>query len=138
MSGPKIVRLNYSVFIRWMSKIWTNTLHLQNAPKIPRSLSFLLSVPGYIPILFLLMFRWFKIKCPMLLRFVNLLHSTCFGGWTILCFVSLASESRPDAVVVQSNGRSSFSQTAAVRHLTGSVTRPHGLRFVVVCSTWIY
>ncbi|KAL2647262.1 hypothetical protein AAZV13_05G108300 [Glycine max] len=68
----------------------TNTFHLQNAPKIPRSLSFLLSVP--------------------------------------------ASESRPDAVVVQSNGRSSFSQTAAVRHLTGSVTRPHGLRFAVVVA----
>ncbi|KAH1250490.1 6,7-dimethyl-8-ribityllumazine synthase, chloroplastic [Glycine max] len=57
----------------------TNTLHLQNAPKIPRSLSFLLSVP----------------------------------------------ESRPDAVVVQSNGRSSFSQTAAVvARFNEIVTKP--------------
>ena len=31
----------------------TNTLHLQNAPKSPSSLSFLLSVRGYIPIPFL-------------------------------------------------------------------------------------
>ncbi|KAH1236495.1 6,7-dimethyl-8-ribityllumazine synthase, chloroplastic [Glycine soja] len=68
----------------------TNTLHLQNAPKSPSSLSFLLSVR--------------------------------------------ASESRSDAVVVQSKGRSSFSQTAAVRHLTGSVTRAHGLRFAVVVA----
>ena len=63
----------------------------------------------------------------------NLLHSTCFGGWTILYFPSLASESRSDVVVVQSKGRSSFSQTTAVCHLTGSVTRAHGLRFAVVC-----
>ena len=63
----------------------------------------------------------------------NLLHSTCFGGWPILYFPSLASESRSDVVVVQSKGRSSFSQTTAVCHLTGSVTRAHGLRFAVVC-----
>ncbi|XP_057416346.1 6,7-dimethyl-8-ribityllumazine synthase, chloroplastic [Lotus japonicus] len=35
---------------------------------------------------------------------------------------------------VQSKGRSSFSQTAAVRHLTGSVTRAQGLRFAVVVA----
>ncbi|TKY59693.1 6,7-dimethyl-8-ribityllumazine synthase [Spatholobus suberectus] len=67
----------------------SNILHLQNAPKSPRSLSFLLSVR--------------------------------------------ASESKPH-VAVQSKGRSSFSQTAAVRHLTGSVTRTHGLRFAVVVA----
>ncbi|KAL2343612.1 hypothetical protein Fmac_004897 [Flemingia macrophylla] len=44
-----------------------------------------------------------------------------------------ASESKPH-VAVQSKGRSSFSQTAAVRHLTGSVTRTEGLRFAVVVS----
>ncbi|KAL5187858.1 6,7-dimethyl-8-ribityllumazine synthase, chloroplastic [Glycine soja] len=61
------------------------------------------------------------------------------ASWVCLACVigdtlQLTSESRPDAVVVQSNGRSSFSQTAAVRHLTGSVTRPHGLRFAVVVA----
>ncbi|CAJ2677843.1 unnamed protein product [Trifolium pratense] len=35
---------------------------------------------------------------------------------------------------VQSKGRSSFSQTAAVKHLTGSVTKTQGLRFAVVVA----
>lgn len=35
---------------------------------------------------------------------------------------------------VQRNDRSSFAQTAAVRHLTGSVTKAHGLRFAVVVA----
>ncbi|RDX79652.1 6,7-dimethyl-8-ribityllumazine synthase, chloroplastic, partial [Mucuna pruriens] len=76
----------------------SNILHLQNAPKSSRSLSFLLSVRGYI---------------------ANPFY--CFG------------EIKPH-VAVQSKGRSSFSQTAAVRHLTGSVTRAHGLRFAVVVA----
>ncbi|KAJ1430485.1 Lumazine/riboflavin synthase, partial [Sesbania bispinosa] len=42
-----------------------------------------------------------------------------------------ASEIKP---LVQSKGRSSFSQTAAVRHLTGSVTKAQGLRFAVVVA----
>ncbi|XP_029125846.1 6,7-dimethyl-8-ribityllumazine synthase, chloroplastic isoform X2 [Cajanus cajan] len=65
----------------------TNISQLQNAPKSPRSFSFLLSV----------------------------------------------KESKPH-VAVKSKGRSSFSQTAAVRHMTGSVTRTHGLRFAVVVA----
>ncbi|XP_061360495.1 6,7-dimethyl-8-ribityllumazine synthase, chloroplastic [Gastrolobium bilobum] len=44
-----------------------------------------------------------------------------------------ASDIKPQ-VAVQSKGRSSFSQTAAVRHLTGSVTRTQGLRFAVVVA----
>ncbi|KAK7319242.1 hypothetical protein RJT34_03960 [Clitoria ternatea] len=43
-----------------------------------------------------------------------------------------ASEFEPH-IAVQSRGRSS-SQTAAVRHLTGSVVRAHGLRFAVVVA----
>lgn len=49
----------------------------------------------------------------------------------IHCFPSLASKIKPH-VAVQSKGRSSFAQTTAVKHLTGSVTRAHGLRFAVV------
>ncbi|KAK7317889.1 hypothetical protein RJT34_02493 [Clitoria ternatea] len=67
----------------------SNILHLQNAPKSPRSLSFLLSVR--------------------------------------------ASEVKPHTAV-QSKGRASVSVTAAVRHLTGSVIRAHGLRFAVVAA----
>ncbi|KAK4255821.1 hypothetical protein QN277_008766 [Acacia crassicarpa] len=37
-------------------------------------------------------------------------------------------------VAVQIKGRSSLPQTAAVRHLTGSVTRTQGLRFAVVVA----
>ncbi|KAK4256473.1 hypothetical protein QN277_009329 [Acacia crassicarpa] len=37
-------------------------------------------------------------------------------------------------VAVQRKGQSSLSQTAAVRHLTGSVTRTQGLRFAVVVA----
>ncbi|KAI9085975.1 hypothetical protein K1719_032052 [Acacia pycnantha] len=44
-----------------------------------------------------------------------------------------ASEIVP-LVAVQRKGRSSLSQTAAVRHLTGSVTRTQGLRFAVVVA----
>ncbi|KAK7281321.1 hypothetical protein RIF29_09191 [Crotalaria pallida] len=44
-----------------------------------------------------------------------------------------ASEIKP-RVAVQSKGRSSFAQTAAVKHLTGSVTRTQGLRFAVVVA----
>ncbi|KAH1213270.1 hypothetical protein GmHk_14G041259 [Glycine max] len=67
-----------------------------------------------------------------------------------LSFLLSVRESRSDVVVVQSKGRSSFSQTTAVCHLTGSVTRAHGLRFAVrykttktlaqkhtVCELWI-
>ncbi|KAK7359594.1 hypothetical protein VNO77_01555 [Canavalia gladiata] len=43
------------------------------------------------------------------------------------------SEIKPQ-LAVQSKGRSSLLQTAAVRHLTGSVTRTHGLRFAVVVA----
>ncbi|XP_019433234.1 PREDICTED: 6,7-dimethyl-8-ribityllumazine synthase, chloroplastic-like isoform X1 [Lupinus angustifolius] len=44
-----------------------------------------------------------------------------------------ASEIKPH-VAVQSKGRSSFAQTAAVKHLTGSVIRTQGLRFAVVVA----
>ncbi|KAE9603302.1 hypothetical protein Lal_00008295 [Lupinus albus] len=44
-----------------------------------------------------------------------------------------ASESKPHNSV-QSNSRSSFAQTAAVKHMTGSVTRTQGLRFAVVVA----
>ncbi|CAL5204403.1 unnamed protein product [Lathyrus oleraceus] len=48
-----------------------------------------------------------------------------------LLFSSRALDVKP---YVQSKGRSSFSQTAAVKHLTGSVTRTQGLRFAVVVA----
>ncbi|CAJ1935698.1 unnamed protein product [Sphenostylis stenocarpa] len=37
-------------------------------------------------------------------------------------------------IAVQSKGRSSLTRTDAVRHLTGSVTKAHGLRFAVVVA----
>ncbi|CAJ2677844.1 unnamed protein product [Trifolium pratense] len=46
-------------------------------------------------------------------------------------FLLSAPEIKPH---VQSKGRSSFSQTAAVKHLTGSVTKTQGLRFAVVVA----
>lgn len=45
------------------------------------------------------------------------------------CFPYIALEVKPHA---QSKGRSSFAQTDAVKHLTGSVTRTEGLRFAIV------
>ncbi|XP_027346765.1 6,7-dimethyl-8-ribityllumazine synthase, chloroplastic isoform X2 [Abrus precatorius] len=65
----------------------SNILHLQNAPKSPRSLSFALSM----------------------------------------------REIKPH-IAVQSKGGSALLQTAAVRHLTGSVIRTQGLRFAVVVA----
>ncbi|KAF7836426.1 6,7-dimethyl-8-ribityllumazine synthase, chloroplastic-like isoform X1 [Senna tora] len=47
---------------------------------------------------------------------------------------SLSTQGCKPLVAVQRKGRSSLVQTAAVRHLTGSVTRTEGLRFAVVVA----
>ncbi|MED6172416.1 hypothetical protein PIB30_049819 [Stylosanthes scabra] len=50
-----------------------------------------------------------------------------------LSFASSLRDIKPQ-VAVQRKGRSSSVQTAAVRHLTGSVTKTQGLRFAVVVA----
>ncbi|XP_004504661.1 6,7-dimethyl-8-ribityllumazine synthase, chloroplastic [Cicer arietinum] len=62
----------------------------------------------------------------------NILHlQKALKSTNSLSFLHSAREIKPH---VQSKGRLSFSQTAAVRHLTGSVTRTQGLRFAVVVA----
>ncbi|KAK7399818.1 hypothetical protein VNO78_11011 [Psophocarpus tetragonolobus] len=64
----------------------------------------------------------------------NILHlqSDCKSPRS-LSFLLSVQDIKPH-VAVRSKGRSSLSRTAAVRHLTGSVTRTHGLRFAVVVA----
>ncbi|KAI4338355.1 hypothetical protein L6164_016694 [Bauhinia variegata] len=47
---------------------------------------------------------------------------------------SLSTHEIKPLIVVQGKGRSSSTQTAAVRHLMGSVTKTHGLHFAVVVA----
>lgn len=62
-------------------------------------------------------------------NFFSCFDNVLFSGWTFHCFPYIALEVKPHA---QSKGRSSFAQTDAVKHLTGSVTRTEGLRFAIV------
>ncbi|KAI4338358.1 hypothetical protein L6164_016696 [Bauhinia variegata] len=71
-------------------------------------------------------------------------HDRFFGSTTFLhlhrapqksksrTFLLSTQEIKPH--IVQRKGRSSSTQIAAVRHLTGSVTKTHGLRFAVVVA----
>ena len=76
----------------------------------------------------------------VLLLTVNIsfsLHSSWLVSEYIYCFPFSASEIKPH-VTIQSKAPSSSVQTAAVRHLTGSVTKTQGLRFAVVSKHVIH
>ncbi|XP_010277852.1 PREDICTED: 6,7-dimethyl-8-ribityllumazine synthase, chloroplastic [Nelumbo nucifera] len=72
--------------------------------------------------------RWFASSTiPRSIPFLSLDHPK-----TLVSFSSSVQVSSP-TVIIQRKG-SSFAQTAAVRHLIGSLTRTEGLRFAVVVA----